>query len=148
MFQGALMCQGMSGGPSGPCWCPWSCPWSLVHTGCQGSLPCCKLCAVHQLCVSHPHLGAQQPATASALQWGPKSFYLAVFPPLGSRPCLLGATWAKRPRIPLLSESTWRLVQHLAWGGDGGLFSLGPISTWGPLLPCGPLSPPIQESFT
>lgn len=37
---------------------------------------------------------------------GPRPLYLAVFPPLGFGPSLLGVTWAKRPSMPLLSDST------------------------------------------
>lgn len=63
---GTLMCQGMGGGLSLSCRSPRTCPWSLVHTGGQESFPCWKLCAVH-CSVSCPHVGMQDPATASAL---------------------------------------------------------------------------------
>lgn len=63
---GTLMCQGMGGGLSLSCRSPRTCPWSLVHTGSQESFPCWKLCAVH-CSVSCPHVGMQDPATASAL---------------------------------------------------------------------------------
>lgn len=113
----------------------------LAHTGCQGSPSRWKPCAVRQLCVSCPHLGAQDPATAPAPQWGQRPLHLAVF--------LLGV-WAPLVKCYLGRGPGCSCYQMLqvglcsTWPGMGcRALVTGTHQHLRPLLPFGPLSLPI-----